>query len=168
MKSTVLILALLTGCAVFDPETIQRDLNRLIAAELVVDWHLADSTKLQPAEIAAREEVAGDLLAEACVRPISARVSERQRLMPTIDTLAAARLDFESALVECYRRRGYTAAVFWRPAGGLELTSSEINAQAFNLYDRLHSPYPLLVGGCGTRGGPGYRRADGRCASWLD
>jgi hypothetical protein len=24
------------------------------------------------------------------------------------------------------------------------------------------------AGGCGSRGGPGYRRPDGRCASWQD
>lgn len=30
------------------------------------------------------------------------------------------------------------------------------------------TPYESGSGGCGSRGGPGYRKANGQCASWSD
>lgn len=33
---------------------------------------------------------------------------------------------------------------------------------------RGSSSYEIARGGCGSRGGPGYRKANGKCAGWND
>lgn len=30
----------------------------------------------------------------------------------------------------------------------------------------IQSTYELARGGCGSKGGPGYRKSNGKCASW--
>lgn len=33
---------------------------------------------------------------------------------------------------------------------------------------RTSSTYEVARGGCGSKGGPGYRKSNGKCASWRD
>lgn len=33
---------------------------------------------------------------------------------------------------------------------------------------RSSSNYEIARGGCGSKGGPGYRKSNGKCASWRD
>ena len=39
---------------------------------------------------------------------------------------------------------------------------------ASKVTSRSSSNYEVTRGGCGSRGGPGYRRSNGKCASWDD
>lgn len=33
---------------------------------------------------------------------------------------------------------------------------------------RSSATYEIARGGCGSKGGPGYRKSNGKCASWRD
>lgn len=55
------------------------------------------------------------------------------------------------------------------------LTATHASAVAPTSYDgtskitaRSSSTYEVARGGCGSKGGPGYRKANGKCASWRD
>jgi hypothetical protein len=55
------------------------------------------------------------------------------------------------------------------------LTAAYASAAAPASYDgaskvivRNSSNYEIARGGCGSKGGPGYRKSNGKCASWRD
>ena len=61
------------------------------------------------------------------------------------------------------------SSVQWRGKTGEAICSAYFPKPNPNNYDSGSPNYGGgSSGGCGSRGGPGYRRSDGRCAGWSD
>lgn len=77
----------------------------------------------------------------------------------------------DDAMQRCLRALAYPATLYWQ-VGSSRMSTAERHDYLFRTLVMIASAgtsQPALrLGGCGSRGGPGYRRPDGRCASWND
>lgn len=60
----------------------------------------------------------------------------------------------------------FTAAFFIAPSAFAAAPASYDGASKVTA--RSSSSYEIARGGCGSKGGPGYRKSNGKCASWRD
>ncbi|WP_147307047.1 hypothetical protein [Roseateles depolymerans] len=76
---------------------------------------------------------------------------------------------FDQQFPQCLARLGFQGQAFWE-WDGRRLNTVEFSRVIIN-HASAKPAAParfFLIGGCGSRGGPGYRRPDGQCASWQD
>ena len=175
MRLVPLFAVALVGCASTAMSDWMAKMDAVENAEMVIDYEVVSSRPLTPDERKDRERVLFPRL-ERCARPIVARLGEKYdaaRPMMLVNPAAAyvpigpdAR-QADADLARCFANEGAKGSLYMRYQGQL-LTNVEYNALMVRTASEMPAGASYSSGGCGSRGGPGYRKANGRCASWRD
>lgn len=177
---------LLAGCvAAPDYGWWYRSADALAKATPTMTWHLASQRGMSPEYISLRETQLRPILADRCAEPLfeefnraadrAANEAEHGDPIGAFNRLMPAAWRADGAIRSCFRREGADGSVFMIVAGTeftipdyvdallrLAMTSPATHAAA------VSAAMSGFGGGCGSRGGPGWRKGDGRCASWRD
>lgn len=154
--------------------------NALASAVPVINFELGPRfAALRGDERSKRESEVQRAVEDRCAKPIFGPLAEaaeaataalRQDPIGTLTTFLSPARSVDHALVACFLKEGASGSVFL-DVGGTELSSEQYVVALIELARSY--PQALILsgnpfGGCGSRGGPGWRKGNGQCASWRD
>lgn len=167
-------LLVLASCAT-GPDELERwnrTSQELMSADLAYEYKPIDATSLP-----GRDRASADAIVEkTCLVHRKASFDQFRRTFLTAPDIALVssrdqfqRLSrtFDPDVSSCLERLGLRGSVYWRWNGERLPTERFAQLVMTHAASRPVQRSGLVpVGGCGSRGGPGYRKANGQCASW--
>lgn len=141
----------------------QRRLDAFHRAEFVADF-----TPMDPRIIQAFRDGCGGEAIDSFNRALDAAMPTAMMSRAQGEKLMVAGAGaFEDASARCLRSLHANGEVRWR-INGLEVGAVGMAREFAELVSFAGSAGVSNSGGCGSRGGPGYRLASGKCAGWLN
>lgn len=174
--AALLSLAACTGQFERNAQAQQRRAAALQSATLVVEYHRNGEDLAHP-DTAADQRVIDAFMAgcgmtalrrfdQALTQEIPYAVLSRDDGQARMMIDAGA---FDAEASSCFSALHARGRVTWivagRELGALQVAGEMAAAVA---YPEGHSTSWVGLGGCGSRGGPGYRLSSGKCASWAN
>lgn len=180
MKRLIIVAAAWSLSSCLSEQARWMESSRTLGAAVpVISFELGpEFDALKGQDRISRENEMVDTLAQLCAEPIfspfikaflDAEPDLRRNAVVTLTNFISPARSADFALKACFRKQGAVGNVFLSVAG-TDLSSEQYVLALLELAQSRPAA-PVFVGpfgGCGSRGGPGYRKPNGQCAGWRD